>query len=282
MTVLVTDLRGAHQIDAAVKALGGARQRIEVFREIHSGRSRVKTATQIADAIGIARKRVLEEAVKLRHKGIIGEATRNGEVAYQRDNFYYVHIDRIIREAIQGRGKALPSKTERRRAAGPVRSRRPAMPSSRPRRRSSRRRYDLFLSHASEDKRAIARPLYTALKKAGMSVWFDEETLTIGDSLRTKIDEGLARCRYGIVILSPKFFAKRWPKKELDGLVAREDASGEKVILPIWHNVNKAQVTKFSPMLAGLLAGRSTDGIPKLVDDIKAAVRPVRRWATRR
>ncbi len=260
MTMLVTDLRGAHQIDAAVKALGRARQRIEVFREIHSGRSRVKTATQIADAIGIARKRVFEEAVKLRHKGVIGEATRNGEVAYQPDNFYYIHRDRIIREAIQGRGKALPPETVRPVTATPHRSRRAARPSSRRRARSSRRRYDLFLSHASEDKRAIARPLYKALKKAGMSVWFDEETLTIGDNLRGKIDEGLARCRYGVVILSPKFFSKRWPKKELDGLVAREDASGEKVILPVWHNVNKAQVTKFSPMLAGLLAGRSSQG----------------------
>ena len=193
MTMLVTDLRGAHQIDAAVKALGRARQRIEVFREIHSGRSRVKTATQIADAIGIARKRVFEEAVKLRHKGVIGEATRNGEVAYQPDNFYYIHRDRIIREAIQGRGKALPPETVRPVTATPHRSRRAARPSSRRRARSSRRRYDLFLSHASEDKRAIARPLYKALKKAGMSVWFDEETLTIGDNLRAKIDEGLAR-----------------------------------------------------------------------------------------
>jgi hypothetical protein len=125
------------------------------------------------------------------------------------------------------------------------------------------------LSHASEDKDAIARPLYRALKRKRVSVWFDEGTLRIGDSLRSKIDEGLAHCRYGVVILSPSFFAKDWPKKELDGMVARENLSGEKVILPVWHRVTKAQVTKFSPMLAGRLAGNTKNGVPALVRSIK-------------
>jgi hypothetical protein len=72
-------------------------------------------------------------------------------------------------------------------------------------------KYDLFLSHAHEDKNAIARPLYLALAREGISVWFDEAVLRMGDSLRRKIDEGLARCRYGVVILSPTFLSKQWP-----------------------------------------------------------------------
>jgi hypothetical protein len=67
--------------------------------------------------------------------------------------------------------------------------------------------YDLFLSHAGEDKAAIARPLFSALTAVGVTVWFDEAVLKIGDSLRRKIEEGLARCRYGIVIISPAFLA---------------------------------------------------------------------------
>jgi len=39
---------------------------------------------------------------------------------------------------------------------------------------------DVFLSHASEDKDAIARPLYQALIKAGLTVWFDEAALRLG------------------------------------------------------------------------------------------------------
>lgn len=124
------------------------------------------------------------------------------------------------------------------------------------RRKKRLRRYDVFLSHASEDKLAIARPLHAGLIRAGVKVWYDEATLTLGDSLRRKIDEGLSRCRFGVVILSPSFFAKDWPQRELDGLVARETASGQKAIIPIWHMVTKLQVARASPMLADRLAGR--------------------------
>jgi len=146
----------------------------------------------------------------------------------------------------------------------PVRQSRPPVPTA-----TKRKPCDLFLSHASEDKESIARPLYEALTAAGYSVWFDEATLKMGDSLRQKIDEGLARSRYGIVILSPRFFAKRWPQRELDGLVAKETATGEKAILPIWHELNHQQVAEISPTLADRVAGNSSDGIAALVRGIK-------------
>lgn len=133
--------------------------------------------------------------------------------------------------------------------------------------------YDLFLSHASEDKDAIARALYSALVAAGVSVWFDEAVLELGDSLRRKIDEGLARCRYGVVILSPRFLAKQWPQLELDGLVARETASGEKAILPIWHELDRDTLLHYSPPLADRLAGRSEEGVPVLVEKILRVLR---------
>ncbi|HUF99820.1 MAG TPA: DUF1883 domain-containing protein, partial [Ilumatobacter sp.] len=81
--------------------------------------------------------------------------------------------------------------------------------------------YDVFISHASEDKDAVARPLAVALQAAGVSVWFDEFTLRIGDSLRRNIDHGIAKSRFGLVVLSNAFFAKGWPQYELDGLVTR-------------------------------------------------------------
>lgn len=128
--------------------------------------------------------------------------------------------------------------------------------------------YDIFISHASEDKDAIARPLYNALIEKDISVWFDEAVLRLGDSLRRKIDEGLIKCRYGVVILSPNFLSKEWPQRELDGLVARETASGKKAILPIWHEIDRDTLLRFSPTLADRLAGQSGDGLPELVQKI--------------
>ncbi len=116
--------------------------------------------------------------------------------------------------------------------------------------------YDVFISHASEDKDDLARPLAHALQEAGLDVWYDEFELRIGDSLRRKIDRGLANSRFGVVVLSESFFKKGWPNYELDGLVTK-GVAGEQVLLPIWHNISKAQVMAFSPSLADKL-GRST------------------------
>jgi TIR domain-containing protein len=282
MTIAVTDVRGTadHQIAVAAQALGQSSQRRAVFREIHSGKKRIKTVEEIARATALPRKRVLEEAVKLVHKQIIKKTKRDGDTAYERDNFYYVNLKEIFRRA-DGLGRHGWHEREERRSSVPLKTRRVrtvrilATGRRGPGRKKPKlrlRHYDTFLSHASEDKAAIARPLYRALTRSGVSVWYDEATLTIGDSLRRKIDEGLSRCRFGIVILSPKFFSKDWPQRELDGLVARENASGEKAILPIWHNLSKSQVAKFSPTLADRLAGNSKNGIRSLVRMIEEAL----------
>lgn len=129
---------------------------------------------------------------------------------------------------------------------------------------------DVFICHASEDKDAIARPLAEALRERGHAVWFDEFELEIGDGLRGKVDRGLAISRFGVVVLSPSFFEKRWPQRELDGLTAREMASGaEKVILPVWHNVDHDHVARFSLPLADKFAARSGEGVPAIVEQIE-------------
>lgn len=121
----------------------------------------------------------------------------------------------------------------------------------------NRSEHDLFISHASEDKDDFVRPLAETLTELGISVWYDEFQLKVGDSLRRSIDHGLASSRYGIVVLSASFFAKNWPQYELDGLVARE-MRGVKVILPIWHKVTKDEVMDYSPSLADKVALNSS------------------------
>ena len=132
--------------------------------------------------------------------------------------------------------------------------------------------YDVFISHASEDKDEVARPLANALNDGNLRVWYDEFELRIGDSLRRSIDRGLSRSRFGIVILSPSFFAKNWPQYELDGLVTRE-MTGEQIILPLWHRVTKADVIAQSPSLADKLA-RSTSEftIEQIADEIAQVI----------
>jgi hypothetical protein len=137
--------------------------------------------------------------------------------------------------------------------------------------------WDVFISHASEDKAAVARPLARQLEELGLRVWLDETQLKVGDSLRARIDEGLAQSRFGVVVLSPAFFGKKWPQRELAGLFARGD-----VILPVWHETSAKEVAAVSPMLADIVATSTSEGLQEVAQRILAAAAPYLRPADRR
>lgn len=134
------------------------------------------------------------------------------------------------------------------------------------------RDYDVFISHATEDKDEIVRPLAVALQERSVSVWYDEFELRVGDSLRRKIDAGIAQSRFGLVVLSPAFFAKGWPQYELDGLVTMS-VSGKQVLLPVWHGVSKDEVMRHSASLADKVALRTADySVAEIATEIASVV----------
>lgn len=133
-------------------------------------------------------------------------------------------------------------------------------------------RWDVFLSHAWEDKE-FARSLAQELEHRGFRVWFDEFELHTGDSLRGSIDTGLAKSKFGVVILSIAFFAKEWTQKELGALTARE-SFGKKVVLPVWHNITADQIRKYSPMLADRFAITSQVGVISVANELVKAINP--------
>lgn len=134
---------------------------------------------------------------------------------------------------------------------------------------------DVFVSHATEDKDSIVRPLVAALQAEALVVWYDEFELRVGSSLRRSIDVGLANSRFGVVVLSESFFEKGWTNYELDGLVTREVAEGgRQLILPLWHRVTKDEVTQYSPSLADKLALRTADHtVAEIAAEIAGVIR---------
>ena len=128
--------------------------------------------------------------------------------------------------------------------------------------------YDFFIAHASEDKEDFVRRLAETLRVKEAQVWYDEFTLKVGDSLRREIDRGLANSRFGVVVLSKHFFSKEWPQRELDGLWSR-DIEGTTRILPIWHEISKDEVARYSPMLADRVAlNTSLKSTDEIADDL--------------
>lgn len=133
--------------------------------------------------------------------------------------------------------------------------------------------YDVFISHASEDKEAVVRPLANALVQHGLRVWYDEFELKIGDSLRRKIDKGLANSRFGIVVLSRDFIKKGWTNYELDGIISKA-VSGEQIMLPIWHEITKQEIIAYSPSLADKVArNTSSYTIDEIANEIAELIR---------
>ena len=128
-----------------------------------------------------------------------------------------------------------------------------------------------FICHASEDRDDFVRPLAEALSKEYEKIWYSEYELTLGDRLLERIDQGLAACDFGIVVLSKSFFEKKWPRAELDGLFARETRS-RKMILPIWKDITEDEVKAYSPILASRLAVSTTAGLTRVLEEIRIAV----------
>lgn len=134
-------------------------------------------------------------------------------------------------------------------------------------------KYDVFISHASEDKDSFVRPFAEHLKSLGINVWYDEFSLSWGASLRESIDKGLSGSKFGIVVISKYFIKKPWTGYEFNGLVASE-IEGTKRMLPIWHEISKSEVMKFSPTLGDKLAlNTSTHTIEEIAEQLLPLLR---------
>ncbi|QDT24354.1 toll/interleukin-1 receptor domain-containing protein [Gimesia chilikensis] len=131
--------------------------------------------------------------------------------------------------------------------------------------------WDLFISHASEDKDEIVRPLANIFSANNVNVWYDEFEFEIGDNLRETIENGLRNSRYGLVVLSQHFFEKYWPKRELDGLITLETTGNDR-ILPIWHKVTAEDVKKHVLLLAGRYGLSTNEGLNVIADKISKKI----------
>lgn len=134
--------------------------------------------------------------------------------------------------------------------------------------------YDVFISHAYEDKKDFVKPLADKLIEYGIEVWYDEYSLSVGDSLRRSIDKGLKESTYGIIVLSENFFNKNWSQYELDGLWQLQSISKSKRILPIWHNITKEEIINYSPTLADIIALSSNEDLENIVEKIIKVIKP--------
>ncbi len=107
---------------------------------------------------------------------------------------------------------------------------------------------DVFLCHAWDDRQGVAKELHDLLESRGVSVWFSENDIALGEPFMRAIDKGLAKSRIGIVLVTPALL-KRLPAagvadKELSVLLRRDQ------LVPIMHGATYEDLGRVSLMLA--------------------------------
>jgi hypothetical protein len=112
-----------------------------------------------------------------------------------------------------------------------------------------------FISHDSKDKDKIARVIAEKLSSRLCSVWYDEYSLGVGDSLRHNIEKGIKEAKKCILVLTPNFLSNEgWGKKEFDSVFTREMILEERIVLPVWSGVTAKEIYEYSPSLADTFA----------------------------
>lgn len=114
--------------------------------------------------------------------------------------------------------------------------------------------YDVFISHANADKEKLIEELYNSLTKLGVKIFYDKESLEWGDKFKDKILEGTKKAEFAIIVISQNFFDREWTEKELVAFLNRQNRNGQKLILPILHNITITQLQEKYPSVADIQA----------------------------
>lgn len=114
--------------------------------------------------------------------------------------------------------------------------------------------YDVFLSHANKDKENLVDELNTSLDKLGIKIFYDKKSLEWGDIWKDRILEGTRKAEFAIIVISENFFDREWTEKELNEFLNRQNRNGQKLILPIVHNITNEDLRKKYPSVADIQA----------------------------
>lgn len=118
-----------------------------------------------------------------------------------------------------------------------------------PQAHTARKQYDVFISHASKDKSDYVESLYLTLRRLGISIFYDSDSISWGDNWKQAILDGTAVSEFAIIVISENFFDREWTERELHEFLQRQNESGQKIVLPLLHNITREQLTQHYPEL---------------------------------
>ncbi len=93
-------------------------------------------------------------------------------------------------------------------------------------------RYHVFLSHNSVQKDWV-RNLTVGLREANLSVFFDEDSIELGEDIVVAIEDAIRNSRHILLVLSPEALASPWVSLELSTSLYRDPSAAARTIIPI-------------------------------------------------
>jgi len=132
---------------------------------------------------------------------------------------------------------------------------------------------DIFLSHATLDKRQYVEPLAEALCERDVTFWLDSAEIGWGDNITRKLNEGLRSSRYALVCLSAHFLERPWPEQELSAVLSLQNTDGQRRLLPLILN-SREHVLQTYPLIAGMSYREWGNGPSDTADEIANLVKP--------
>lgn len=125
--------------------------------------------------------------------------------------------------------------------------------------KSARKDFDVFISHANKDKLSYVNDLNRVIKKLGINVFYDTDVLSWGDNFKQVILDGTAKSEFAIIVISKNFFDREWTERELDEFLAQQNATGQKIVLPLLYGVTFDELKEKYPTLGDIQAITSKD-----------------------
>ena len=251
-------------IETVAKIIGKSKDNLRFFEVVYNGKTKIKTQEWVMkEGKFPSTKRVLEIGKKfITAKIVIPVKDETNKIAYEKIDFFSQIKTSIIKLV------------NRNNASGEVKSenKKLKIETQSYKRKINVKKWDIFICHATEDKESVARPLAKKLQSMDLKVWYDEFELDWGNSLMKSIDNGLKNSQYGIVILSPSFFKKSWPQKELRGLYNLSMSKDEDMILPLLHNLTNERLAQSSPLLSDILYKTWSEGVDAISIAVKKLV----------
>ena len=101
--------------------------------------------------------------------------------------------------------------------------------------------------------------LYNSLDDLGINIFYDKKSLEWGDKWKDRILDGVKQSEFAIIVISENFFDREWTEKELNEFLNRQNQNGQKIILPVVHNITMEQLRDKYPSVAEIQAINSQD-----------------------